>query len=466
MKIRKYVLVLMIPFLFISCFEDMDDTISPASTLDIQDFIYRGLNFFYLYKEDIPELANDAFANDDERNNFLKRFDSPESLFNHLISSQDRFSRLFDDYIAIENALAGVSMSNGMEYGMVYYPDNSGKVFGYVRYVLPNTDAASKNLERGNLFTTVDGTQLTENNYNTLLSGETYSIGMATFDGDNFTLTGESVELTKVEYDENPVFLSKTLNIQGQNIGYLMYTGFTRRYDVELNNAFAQFKADGITDLIVDLRYNGGGSVETAVDLASMITGQFNGQIFYKEFWNNDRQEAYASDGVFDNKISTGASINSLNLDQVFFLTTQSSASASELVINGLEPYINTVQIGDATTGKFQASFLMYDAPDFSRQRASTSHTYAMLPLVFKAANKNGHTDFHDGLIPDIPLREDFFNLGTLGDPEEPLFSAALNHIGLKPIYAPKGFDSLKELSGSEKESPLHGIMVKEMDLQ
>lgn len=452
--------------MFGSCFEDMDDKISPASTLDIQDFIYRGLNFFYLYKEDIPKLANDAFASDEERTNFLKSFDSPESLFDNLISPQDRFSRLFDDYIAIENALSGVSMSNGMEYGLVYYPNNRAKVFGYVRYILPNSDAASKELERGDLFTTVDGVQLTPENYSALLASENYSIGLATFDGNDFTPTGETVALTKVEYDQNPVFLSKTLDIQGQQIGYIMYTGFTRRYDVELNDAFAQFKADGVTDLVVDLRYNGGGSVETAEDLSSMITGQFNGQLLYEQIWNSDRQSEYASDGKFDNKISTGAGINSLNLEHVYFLTTKSSASASELVINCLNPYINTVQIGDATAGKFQASFLMYDAPDFSRQRASTSHTYAMLPLVFKIANKNGHTDFFDGLYPNIELRENFFNLGIIGDPEEPLLAAALNQIGVAPRYVPEDFDVLEEVAGSEMESPINGMMIQEIDLE
>lgn len=466
MKIRKYLLLLIIPLLFASCFEDMDDKISNASTLEIQNFIYRGLNFFYLYKEDVPKLADDAFGSDEERNNFLKSFDSPESLFDNLIAPQDRFSRLFDDYIAIENALSGVSMSNGMEYGLVYYPDNRDKIFGYVRYILPNSDAASKDLKRGDLFTTVDGVQLTPENYGALLASENYSIGLATYDGNQFTLTGESVALTKYEYDENPVFLSKTLDIQGQKIGYIMYTGFTRRYDVELNNAFAQFKADGVTDLVVDLRYNGGGSVETAVDLSSMITGQFNGQLLYKELWNSDRQGEYARDGKFDDKISTGASINSLNIDRVYFLTTKSSASASELVINCLNPYINTVQIGDATAGKFQASFLLYDAPDFSRQRASTSHTYAMLPLVFKIANKNGNTDFMDGLSPNIELRENFFNLGTLGEPDEPLLAAALNQIGVSPRYIPEAFDLLEEVGGSEMESPLHGIMVQEIDSQ
>lgn len=464
MKIRKPLLLLLIPFLFVSCFEDMDDKIKVASTTDIQDFIYRGLNYFYLYKEDTPELANDAFASEADKISFLNRFETPEALFDYLKSPQDRFSRLYDDYIAIENALSGVSMSNGMEYGLVYFPDNSGKVFGYVRYVLPNTDASAKGLKRGDLFTTVDGVQITESNYSNLLSGLSYTIGLATYDGNSFTLTGEEISLTKVEYDENPVHISRTLNIDGRKIGYLMYTSFTRRYDAELNNAFAQFKADGITDLIVDLRYNGGGAVETATDLASMITGQFNGQLFYKEIWNADRQGEYSSNGLFDNTISNGSPINSLQLDNVYFLTTQNTASASELVINGLDPYINTVQVGDNTTGKFQASFLMYDSPNFSRAGASISHTYVMLPLVFKTANKNDHTDYTEGLFPDVPLQENFFDLGELGDPHEPFLSAALGQMGVFPFAGRGEFQTLKELSGSEKEKPFFGIMYKEQE--
>src|SRR5690554_7341908 len=133
-----------------------------------------------------------------------------------------------------------------------------------------------------------------------------------------------------------------------------MYTGFTRRYDVELNNVFAQFKADGVTDLVVDLRYNGGGSVETAVDLSSMITGQFNGQLLYKELWNSDRQGDYARDGKFDDKISTGASINSLNLDRVYFLPTKGSAPPTKWLIIASTPFINTYQLADPPVEKFK----------------------------------------------------------------------------------------------------------------
>ena len=73
-------------------FEDFDDTINPASSLEIQNFIYRGLNYFYLYKADTPELANDAFVSNDDKNNFLDNYQTPEALFDYLKSDQDRFS--------------------------------------------------------------------------------------------------------------------------------------------------------------------------------------------------------------------------------------------------------------------------------------------------------------------------------------------------------------------------------------
>ncbi|CAN0182688.1 unnamed protein product [Pylaiella littoralis] len=117
-----------------------------------------------------------------------------------------------------------------MEYGLIRYPDGSGNVFGYVRYVLPNTDAEAKGLERGVIFNTVDGQQITEDNFSTLLEPTTYTIGLATYDGENITPTGNSVELTKAPYTENPIFIAKTLTVEDQPIGYLMYNAFSKQY--------------------------------------------------------------------------------------------------------------------------------------------------------------------------------------------------------------------------------------------
>jgi len=467
-KKKLFLLLLATTTLFTSCFEDNDDNISSELSgevvFEVKDFIYRGLNFFYLYKADTPELANDAFANDDEKNIFLNSFESPESLFEFLNSPQDRFSLLTDDYVTLINNLSGVSENNGMEYGLVRYPDGSGNVFGYVRYVLPNTDAETKGLQRGIIFNTVDGQQITEANFSTLFDPTTYTIGIASFDGENVTSTSESIELTKAPYTENPVFIANTLTVENQPIGYLMYNAFTRDFDPQLNAAFGQFKADGITELIIDLRYNGGGSVSTATDLAGMITGQFQGQTFYTEEWNADRQEEYASPGLFDGVLTTGEALNSLNLTRVYIITTGRSASASELVINGLNPYIDVIQVGTTTTGKFQASFLLFDAPapNFSFNEANPNHTYAMLPLVFKTANVNGVTDFIDGLAPNVELGEDYSNLGTLGDPREPLLEACLAEIfpGRSPNRTP--VEILEVVGESKQNSPLHQRMIAE----
>lgn len=464
MKKKILLLLITISTLFVSCFEDLDDNIQTASDLDIENFIYRGLNYFYLYKADTPELANDNFANQGELNTFLNSFETPESLFSFLKSPQDRFSLLVANYNELEDALNGVSLNNGMEFGLVYYPNNSSNVFGYIRYVLPGTDAESKNLERGMIFNSIDGQQLTDTNFSELLSLNSYQIGLATFNGTEITPTGESIALVKQQYTENPILIAETLTVEGQKIGYLMYNAFTRDFDSQLNGVFAQFKADAITDLVIDLRYNGGGSVETAIDLSSMITGQFYNQVFANEEWNTDRQAEYASPKLFDNQIFTGEAINSLNLTKAYVLTTKRSASASELVINGLNPYIDMTQVGDTTTGKYQASFLLYDAPapNFSKSQANPGHTYAMLPLVFKTSNAIGFTDYAEGLFPDIQLKENYTNLGVLGDVNEPLLAAALNDILSIPQPQPRTTIPFNELLENKIQSPIYQLMIAE----
>ena len=358
-------------------------------------------------------------------------FLTPEDCFAGLKSNQDPFSILVDDYLDLENALSGVRLTNGMIYGLVYYPNDASRVFGYVRYVLPNSDAAQQEVVRGMIFSSVDGVQLSDTNYTDLLDTDSYTLSWATYDGITVSPTGATTSLVKTQQTQNPIQLRQVLEINGQKIGYLMYNAFTNEFDQALNNVFADFAAQGISDLVLDLRYNGGGSVKTATYLSGMITGQFNGQIFYNEQWNSDRQQVYASPGLFVNQMDNGTALNTLGLNRVYVLTSPSTASASELVINGLTPYIEVVQIGTATRGKFQASFLLYDAPapSFTRSLANTGHRYAMLPLVFKTLNAAGVTDYADGLVPDIELSESFDNLGMLGTLSEPLLAQAIAEI-------------------------------------
>lgn len=401
----------------------------------IKDFVWTGLNEIYLYKDEVSQLADNYFSNTD-RKEFYESYSSPESMFDDLLSGSDQFSFIIDDYNALEEIFNGVSGSTGMKYGF-------GKIigtnnyFGFIEYILPGTSAEEAGLERGTVFTEVNGQQMTKSNLNELLSSSSITINVGKIINGAIELSDRTVTLTDDRYTENPVYIAKTFKKDNHIIGYLMYNSFTGNFDEELNKVFADFKAQGISDLVLDLRYNGGGSVETAIDLASMITGQYEDDIFMKEQWNSDYQEyfeTYQPDSIinrFDKKIRTGERINSLQLNDVYVITSKATASASELVINGLEPYINVVQIGDYTRGKFQASVTLYDSPDFSKENPglNSKHKYALQPLVFKSLNANGKTDYADGLQPDVQYIEDLGNMGTLGESDEPLLQFAINAI-------------------------------------
>lgn len=423
-------------FAFQGC-EDMDDNAVP-----VNDFIWKGLNLYYLWQPDVPQLADDAFATQGDLNNYLESFSSPETLFESLLYQRgtvDKFSVLVPDFNVLEGLLQGVSKSNGMEFGLKYIEAGGSGIFGFVRYVMPGSDAEAKGIQRGDIFYAVNGVSLTDSNYRALLGEDTYTLNLADYANGVLSPNGEQVTLTKAQYAENPVLTTNVFNMGGRTIGYIMYNGFYSNYNNDINNAFGQLAAQNVNELVLDLRYNGGGSVATATYLASMITGQFNGQLLAKEQWNPRLQEHFESTSPASlvnnftsemrNPDNSTATINHLNLSRVYILTTESTASASELVINCLTPYIQVTTIGTKTLGKNVGSVTLYDSPDFTKNDLDPSHRYAMQPIVLKIVNKLGFGDYQNGIAPSIELPEDYGNMGILGDPEEPLLATALGQI-------------------------------------
>jgi len=425
-----------------ACQKDQDDTIvgssSSTANLEVQNFIWKGLNQYYLWQTDVANLADNRFANQAALDAFLTNYKVPQNLFDALRVSPtiDRFSWMVDDYVTLEQSLQGITKNNGVEFGLSYKPNSTTEVFGYVRYIIPGSDASTKDIRRGEIFTAVNGTPLTTTNYQSLLFGtnDNYTLNMADYNGTTFSSNGKTVQLTKTTLSENPILIKNVITVGAKKIGYLMYNGFYADFDSQLNAAFGDFKTQGITDLVLDLRYNSGGSVRTATYLASMITGQFTGKVFAKQQWNtkiNSYFETNDPNGLrnfFTDKIGS-TPINSVNMSKVYILTTKSSASASELVINGLKPHINVVQIGDVTTGKNVGSVTLYDSPDFSATNRNPKHKYAMQPIVLKIVNSDGFGDYFNGLTPTHELKETISTFGVLGDVNEPLLKLAIAKI-------------------------------------
>lgn len=437
-----FILLLLLLVTAQACQKDQDDTIvgssSSTANLEVQNFIWKGLNQYYLWQTDVANLADNRFANQAALDAFLTNYKVPQDLFDALRVSPtiDRFSWMVDDYVTLEQSLQGISKNNGVEFGLSYKPNSTTEVFGYVRYIIPGSDASTKDIRRGEIFTAVNGTPLTTTNYQSLLFGtnDNYTLNMADYNGTTFSSNGKTVQLTKTTLSENPILIKNVITVGAKKIGYLMYNGFYADFDSQLNAAFGDFKTQGITDLVLDLRYNSGGSVRTATYLASMITGQFTGKVFAKQQWNtkiNSYFETNDPNGLrnfFTDKIGS-TPINSVNMSKVYILTTKSSASASELVINGLKPHINVVQIGDVTTGKNVGSVTLYDSPDFSATNRNPKHKYAMQPIVLKIVNSDGFGDYFNGLTPTHELKETISTFGVLGDVNEPLLKLAIAKI-------------------------------------
>ena len=430
---KKIAISSLLLFLFVMPFgcTDMDDNPVPTS-LEIKDFIWKGMNLYYLWQADVPNLADDRFANQTQLNTFLEPFNSPTELFNSLRvpSPTDRFSVIFSDYTVLEGILSGNTLNNGMDYGLRYKSGSTTDIYGWVRYIIPNSDASTKAISRGNIFYAINGTPLTIDNYKTLLANDTYTVDFADYNSGAITPNGQSISLTKTNLAENPILMSTVINQGTHNIGYLMYNGFYASYDGQLNTVFGSYVSQNVTDLVLDLRYNSGGSVNTATKLASMITGQFSGQLFARQQWNAKAQAYYLAHnpGSLENKFVSG--LNGLHLNKVYILTTKATASASELVVNCLKPYIDVVQIGDVTTGKNVGSITLYDSPNFvSKANINPNHKYAMQPIVLKIVDKNGFGDYTTGITPTTSLPENLATLGVLGNVDEPLLNVAINQI-------------------------------------
>lgn len=441
-KMKKIITYTFTLFLIISLFNCTDKDEVPTD-LEVQNFIWKGLNLYYFWLDEKPDLQDDRFTTQNQLNSFIEGKE-PFDLFNSLLNdpeNTDKWSWIVDNYIALEELFAGTTKNNGMEFGLVGFSETSEEVFGYVRYIIPNSDASGKDIHRGDIIYGINGSPLTRSNYKQLLfETDSYTVNFGTFqivnDAIEVTPNNISISLTKAELTENPVHTVMTHDIGGHKIGYIFYNQFVRGFEEELNDAFLQLTNENVTDLVLDLRYNGGGAVSTAVNLASMITGQFDNQLFASKQFNHKIQLLLTgeADGViednFQTNINNGQAINSLNLNKIYVLVTGNSASASELIINGLKPYIDVELIGTKTHGKYVGSVTLYDSDSYGKDDSTLNpnHFYAMQPIVLEIVNKLGEND-KDGFEPDINLPENYADLGVIGDVDEPLLAAAINAI-------------------------------------
>lgn len=454
MKTSRYTIILILAFFFSACENDSGilayvGPSSEGSEVELlnnpNEFVWQGLNSWYFYQSRVPGLDENRFSNPTEFVEYLNTFQSPEEIFSAHKFSVDRFSSLLTDYRSLSGILAETAQSIGYNFGLVLLGDTSF-VLGYVRYVIPGSNAEAQGLKRGDVFASVNGLRLTASNVSRLLSSNTsYEIGLGEIISSNeVKLTGETILVQQNNAVENPVFYTDIIEWQGRRVGYMVYNSFSRSFNDELNQAFGEFLLQGgVNEFVLDLRYNGGGSVETATYLGSSLANVSEGEEFARLNFNSRHQDANRS-FRFSNTLATYNSggeqtgnqpINRLLLNKLYVLVSNSSASASEMIINSLRPFIDVVVVGKITSGKNVGQIPLYDSPstDFTQPR-NLRTSYAMLPITFIYSNTLGQEVSSTGIVPDFEKNEleELFSTGMvkpLGNTDESILRTALDNI-------------------------------------
>ena len=393
----------------------------------VNSWIYQEMKTYYLWNDQMPSSPNHSQKPED----FFESL-----LFNRGQATGDRFSWIQENYVELLQMLDGITPSDiGFEYVGYLKATGSEEVIAQIAYVKPNTNAKALGLKRGDWFTKVNGIALNTSNWRDLLSANDHSATI-TFVNTASGITTDITVAKQTNYAEDPVFFDQIYNVDGHIIGYLVYNFFAagpnNSYNKKLNEVFGNFKSAGITELVLDLRYNNGGSMESATLLGSMIVPNLNtNNVFctvqYNELLQNEIIKRYGPDYLIDkqaNKLPSGEAINNVgnSIQKLYVLTSSKTASASELLINSLMPYMSNIfLIGYTTVGKNVGSFSIYEEND-------PKNKWGMQPITLRYFNKDGKADFLSGFAPHIEDRDNGEKL-NLGDPNEQMLKKAIAHI-------------------------------------
>ena len=403
----------------------------PSEIRSINNFIWENMDTYYLWRDFMPTNIDPEKQPD------------PAVYFHDLIYSEDdRWSFITDDYEDLVNKLQGIRKTYGHEFKL-FKESDSKQVFGIVEYIIKDSPAESRGIKRGDIFNRINGTLLDTLNYKSLLfNNNSYTIGFADLIDEEVVSNDIEINLTPVVMQEDPILLDTIYQLEGKKIAYLVYNRFISTYNQNLNTVFSKFMSEGVNEMVLDLRYNPGGSVGTATLLASLIAPSdivSNEEVFIKYIWNDIINQYWLDKEGEDSenlKIKFIDAAQNIDLDRLYVLISESSASASELIINGLRPYMDVTLIGDTTHGKYTASITLHDEEQ--------TFNWAIQPIVLKTANINNQTDYKDGLFPEYLVKDDYFSpLGSLEEDRLALAISFITGIPIGPVARRSTFDQL-----------------------
>lgn len=348
----------------------------------IQD-VYAIMKEWYLWNDELPDLN-------------LSEFDTPQEVMEALRKNPiDRWSFIED--AETYDQLFDQGKYEGYGVRFAWEDDNTLRI----AFVYKDSPFYEAGVRRGWKVNKINGQAAA--NLTGSLSAATNAFEFESPEG---TLLQQT--FTKEEIDINTVLHSSVIPVNNIKAGYLVFNSFLQTSETELKAVFEEFQAAGISDLILDMRYNGGGRVNIAEYLASNIIGPAGSGKNFIEYVHNENKTEYNRTHTFIE------STLPLNLTRLIVIASESTASASELIVNGLKPFMDIIIVGDDTHGKPVGSYSFNDR----------DKKYAINPISFAITNEDGEGYYFDGLKADVYVPDGLAR--DFGDPEESQLKEAL----------------------------------------
>lgn len=387
-----YLLTLLLWAIWTGCSKENDDII-PGTSDTIDDQVLATAQIFnewYLWYNQIPDID-------------LKTVETPSDFLEKIRIDQDPWS-----FVApLDEIMALIQNGESTGWGATFKYDQDEKV--RIADVYADSPMGNAGIQRGWMIKSLNGTlvaNMSTNEINNVLAQNS-----ATYTFVDLASTEHELTITKGMVNMNTIHFSEVYERNNRKIGYFVFSDFFSTSIDELDAVFADFKAAGVQDLIIDLRYNGGGVVLTADHLAGLILGaDYTNQVYNTQTYNDKNSNNNTERTIL-------LKDQSFTPENLVCITTSNSASASEILIAGIDPFIDVKLIGTQTHGKpVGMSIFSYEEENL-----------AIAPVSFKNVNKVGYSDYYDGIPVDLQLVEDVSK--TWGDPEEVLLKQALNYL-------------------------------------
>ncbi len=418
---RLFILLALFHMLFACNKNDItpDDNSNLTVNERMNKFINTQMKDIYFWADKIKETTVDQNKEPEE---FLKALRYTEDVWS-LLEVNDKETRTFTD---------GKEKTFG--YNIQFYRIRDSLVGGMIQYVYKGSPAAQAGLMRGDIIFTNNGKFLTETNYTRILTDEQVVLKTGLIFQDTLFVSRQDYSLAQEIFRQDPILLDTVFQVGNKKVGYLVYSNF---YDdksnslPQLSQAIGRIKAASADEFILDLRYNTGGAVTAARHLGSLLApanNVRNQDILIREQWNPTYQQKHGSEQLII-RFDPSVLANNLDLKKIYILTGENTASASEVVISGLRPYISEmIIIGSQTHGKYVGMTQITPPQDLQK--------WTLWPVTFAYTNANGES-VKGGIPPTYNSQEYINYLPPFGDPEDPLLGKALELInGMQPVAA------------------------------